>query len=445
MAKRQPIALKKVKVHNLKSVDLTIEANQLVVFTGVSGSGKSSLAFDTIYIEGQRRYIESLSTYARRHLGDLTKPDAESIKGISPPVAIEQKTTSQNPRSTVGTLTGIYDYLRVLFAKIATAYCPISLEPVTALTPEQIIKKVQSLEDESKIIILAPVLKGKKSSLKDELAELLRKGFMRARVDKTLVDLSEIAEVNKNVSHDLDVVVDRIKITKENMSRIAEGVIQGLELGNGVISILDTETNEEILFSKHAYSKKSKQSYPPLRPEDFSFNHPSGMCSSCEGLGLSMEFDLDLIIDEEKSISEDCCLIAGSYNTVRWGNIYDNIGNLYDFSVDTPWKHLPKRAKDQFLYGNKKKWTRMKFVHPETGKTWSDYIKWRGVVGEARRRIAEAKSDLYRKNMEKLMTQSLCSACQGSRIKPYPAASKLSGKSIHDVTSMPMSKALSFF
>lgn len=445
MTKRQPIQLKKVKVHNLKSVDLTIEANQLVVFTGVSGSGKSSLAFDTIYIEGQRRYIESLSTYARRHLGDLTKPEAESITGISPPVAIEQKTTSQNPRSTVGTLTGIYDYLRVLFAKVATAYCPVSLEPVSALSQEEIINQILNFENDSKLIILAPILKGKKSSLKDELAELLRKGFMRARIDKKLVDLSETTEVNKNVSHDLEVVIDRFKLNKDSKSRVAEAVIQALEIGHGVLSVFNAETEIETLFSKHAYSKKSNLSYPPLKPENFSFNHPSGMCDDCEGLGVSLEFDLDLIVDENKSIAEDCCLIAGSYNTVRWGNIYDNIANLYDFSVETPWKDLPQKAKDQFLYGNKKKWTRMRFVHPETGKIWYDYIKWRGVIGEAKKRLAEAKSDLYRKNMQKLMTQGLCPSCCGSRIKPYPSVAKLFGKTIQDITSLPISKALTFF
>lgn len=354
MTKRQPIQLKKVKVHNLKSVDLTIEANQLVVFTGVSGSGKSSLAFDTIYIEGQRRYIESLSTYARRHLGDLTKPEAESITGISPPVAIEQKTTSQNPRSTVGTLTGIYDYLRVLFAKVATAYCPVSLEPVSALSQEEIINQILNFENDSKLIILAPILKGKKSSLKDELAELLRKGFMRARIDKKLVDLSETTEVNKNVSHDLEVVIDRFKLNKDSKSRVAEAVIQALEIGHGVLSVFNAETEIETLFSKHAYSKKSNLSYPPLKPENFSFNHPSGMCDDCEGLGVSLEFDLDLIVDENKSIAEDCCLIAGSYNTVRWGNIYDNIANLYDLVLKHLGKTFLKKLRISFYMGTKK-------------------------------------------------------------------------------------------
>ncbi len=445
MSKRAPIVLKQVKVHNLKSVDLTIEANQLVVLTGVSGSGKSSLAFDTIYVEGQRRYIESLSTYARRHLGDLTKPDAKSITGISPPVAIEQKTTSQNPRSTVGTLTGIYDYLRVLFAKAAVAYCPISKERVSSMSQEEIISKVQSFPEGSKIIILAPILKGKKSSLKDETEELLRKGFMRARIDSEIVDLSQEVQVNKNTSHDLDVVIDRIKVDSSNKSRIAEAVILGLEIGDGILSILDTKDDTETLFSKHAYSKKSKTAYPPLRPEDFSFNHPSGMCDACEGLGVSMEFDLDLIFDPDKSISEDCCTIAGSYQTVRWKNIFDNVANLYDFSVKTPWKKLSKRAQDQFLYGNKKKWTRMKFIHPETGKTWDDVVKWRGVIGEAKRRISEAKSELYRKNMEKLMTKAVCSSCSGSRLKPYPSVAKFKDKTIFELTSSPISELLKFF
>lgn len=445
MTKRRPIQLKNVCVHNLKSINLTIKANQFVVFTGVSGCGKSSLAFDTIYVEGQRRYIESLSTYARRYLGDLTKPDAESISGISPPVAIEQKTTSQNPRSTVGTLTGIYDYLRVLFAKIAIPYCPVSQEPLQALSSEEIIKKVQSFEIGSHLILLAPIIKGKKSSLKEEFFELLQKGFMRARVDNSIVDLSEITEVNKNVSHDLDVVIDRVKVEESNFPRIAESVIQALEIGKGLLWVLDAKTHQETLLSQFAYSKKSKISYPPLKPEDFSFNHPNGMCPECQGLAVSSEFDLNLIIDSSKSIAEDCCCIAGSYHTVKWGNIYDNLAKLYHFEINTPWKDLSNKAKDIFLFGNNKKWTRMTFIHPETGKVWHDYIKWQGVIQEAKKRLADAKSDLYRKNMEKLMVLNRCGSCLGSRLRAYPSSAKINGKTIHQITSMSIKQVLDFF
>lgn len=445
MSKNQFIRLKNVKVHNLKSVNLEIQPGQLTVFTGVSGSGKSSLAFDTIYVEGQRRYIESLSTHARRQLGDLSKPNAESISGLSPPIAIEQKTTSQNPRSTVGTLTGIYDFFRVLYAKLAIAHCPISGEPVSALSDDEIAQKMKHLPEGKKILILAPILKGKKSSLKDELAELLRKGFMRVRIDGKIYDLSETIEISENVAHDLDVVVDRTKTSKKEFSRLVEAALQALAIGNGVMSVYNVDDESETLFSKHAFSAKSNQSYPPLKSEDFSFNHPTGMCDLCQGLGRSLEFDLTKIIDEDKSISEDCCKIAGSYSTVRWGNIYRNIAELYNFDVDKPWKKLSERAKKQFLYGNKKRWTRMHFVHPETGKSWYDYVKWRGVVGEAKRRLTEAKSDFYKKSMEKLMVQSLCSMCEGSRLKSYPSVATFHGKTIYDLTHTPIGELTTFF
>jgi excinuclease ABC subunit A len=445
MTKQLPIVLKNVRVHNLKGVDLTLSPHQLIVFTGVSGCGKSSLAFDTIYIEGQRRYIESLSTYARRHMGDLSKPDAESISGISPTIAIEQKSVGKNPRSTVGTLTGLYDYLRVLFAKIAIPYCPISHEPVISRTQEEIIKAILSLPQKTKAILLAPFVKGKKGSLKDELDELRKKGFMRVRLDQTIIDLSEEINVNESSSHDLDIVIDRFVLSKENFLRVTEGIIQGLELGKGVVIVLNAETNEETLFSKFAYSKKSNLSYSTLEPQDFSFNHPQGMCLSCEGLGSSQEFDLEQIIDQEKSISEDCCSIAGSYQTVKWGNIYDNLAELYDFEVKTPWKKLSEKAKKVFLYGAGEKWIRMKFIHPVKKNFWYDFVKWKGVIHEAKRRMQEASSDAYKESISKLMKQDVCSECHGSKLKPYPSAARLGGKKIHEITEMSVKNALEFF
>lgn len=445
MTKRQPIILKNVKVHNLKGIDLKLSPNQLIVFTGVSGSGKTSLAFDTIYVEGQRRYIESLSTYARRYMGDLSKPDADSISGISPTIAIEQKSVGKNPRSSVGTLTGIYDYLRVLFAKVATPHCPISGESLLPQSQEQILQTISSLPAKTKVTLLAPFIKGKKSSLKEEFIELTRKGFMRVRLDGKIIDLSEEIEVNETIAHDLDLVIDRFVINEENFSRIAEGVIQALELGKGLLFLLNADTNEETLFSRFAYAKHSKTSYPPLESQDFSFNHPQGMCGTCQGLGITQEFDLDLIIDPEKSISEDCCKVAGSYQTVKWGNIYDNLASLYKFKVDTAWKDLPKNAKNIFLHGTSDKWLRMRFVHPTKNNVWYDYVKWRGVLYEAKKRLEEATSDFYRDNVSKLMKQDRCSSCNGSRLKPYPSNAKLQGKKIYEITALTVTESLSFF
>lgn len=445
MTQQPPIILKKVRVHNLKGVDLELRHNQLIVFTGVSGSGKSSLAFDTIYVEGQRRYVESLSTYARRHLGDLPKPNAEVISGISPTIAIEQKTAGRNPRSTVGTMTGIYDYMRVLYARIGIPHCPISQERVRPQSAEHILRSIQELEKGSKIVILSPFAKGKKGEFKEDFAELVRKGFTRVRLDGRIIDLSETIQVDGKVAHDVDLVIDRLVIDPSEEKRLAEAVAQALEAGLGLMSVLNMENGQELLFSQFAYSPKSGQSYGPLEPSDFSFNHPSGMCPTCQGLGLIQEFDLEHVINPELSIAEDCCSIGSSYTTVRYGNIYNNLAKLYGFKIDTPWKKLPEKARKVFLYGTEKKWTRMQFVHPVKKTRWTEFVQWRGVLAEARDRLQKAQSDVYRNKMAELMQEMTCPDCQGARIKPYPAATLLGGKRICDVTAMGIDDALTFF
>lgn len=442
---QKKIILKKVRVHNLKDVDLTLEPNQLIVFTGVSGSGKSSLAFDTIYVEGQRRYIESLSTYARRHLGDMPKPDADLITGISPTIAIEQKTAGRNPRSTVGTMTGIYDYMRVLYARVGSPHCPISGEAVAPQSAEQILHKIEQMPAGSKIIVLSPYAKAKKGEFADDFAELQRKGYTRVRLDGKIIELTDEISIEKNIAHDVDLVIDRLAIEPENKIRLNEAVAHALEEGKGVMSVLNLDTGEEKLFSQHAYAFKSGQSYPPLEPHDFSFNHPAGMCPTCQGLGTIQEFNLDLIIDPELSIAEDCCKIASSYQTVRFGNIYDNLARIYKFDVHTPWKKLSEKAKKAFLYGNDEKWTRMQFVHPVKKTRWTDYVQWRGVLHEARQRFQEAKSDLYRSKMQLVMHETICPACHGEKIKPYPAATLLGAKRIAQLTAYSIRDALHFF
>lgn len=439
------IVLKKVRVHNLKGIDLRLPTNQLIVFTGVSGSGKSSLAFDTLYMEGQRRYVESLSIFARRQIGDMNKPDIESAENISPTISIEQKTAGRNPRSTVGTLTEIYDYLRVLYARIGIPHCPVSGEKVSPQSRERIIKTLQVLPEKTRIIILAPFAKGKKGEFKEDFADLLRKGFTKARVDGKIVSLEEEISLDKNLNHDIDIVIDRLEVAAAQNSRIAEAVTQALNLGNGVMSALNPDTMDETLFSMHAYSPKSGLSYPSLEPNDFSFNSPAGMCPTCHGLGIVQEFDLDLIIDPELSIAEDVCSVASSYQTVRFGNIYDNLARLYNFSVDTPWKKLPEKAKKVFLYGTDKKWTKMVFVHPDTGNEWTDHVMWKGVLHEARVRLQEAKSDTYRNNMAKLMHEGICPTCKGERLKAYPAATLFQGMRIAEVNNMTIAQAAKFF
>lgn len=439
------IVLKKVRVHNLKAVDISLEKNTLIVFTGVSGSGKSSLAFDTIYAEGQRRYVESLSNYARRQIGELSKPELEFAGGISPTISIEQKTAGRNPRSTVGTMTEIYDYLRVLYARVGIPYCPVSGEQVRPQSRERIIKSIQSMTEETKIIILSPYARNKKAEFRENFQELIRKGYMRVRVDGSIVNLTEELTLDGNLSHDIDVVIDRLSIGAKEHSRIADSITQALEMGEGLCSVLNSETHEEELFSMHAYSPKSGLSYSSLEPYDFSFNSPSGMCPRCHGVGTIYEFNLDLVINPELSISEDCCSVASSYQTVKYGNIYDHLADAYNFSVKTPWKKLSPPAKKVFLYGTEKKWTRIHFVHPITGARWVDNIRWQGVLHDAHTRFAEAKSENYRKKMQMLMSIQTCPECNGERLKPYPAATLLQGMRISALTSLTIADCLLFF
>ncbi|MBF8262386.1 MAG: uvrA-A [Parachlamydiales bacterium] len=442
---RDPIVLKKVYVHNLKGVDLTLEPGQLIVFTGVSGSGKSSLAFDTIYAEGQRRYIESLSHHARRFLNDLPKPEAESITGIAPTIAIEQKFAGKTPRSTVGTMTGIYDYLRVLFARIAIPYCPVSQEKVAAQSREKILATLAHLPEGMKIYILSPYAREKKAEFKEDFQELMRKGFMRLRIDGKIHELTGQERLDASTAHNIDLVIDRLVVSPDSQSRIAESASAALDQGKGFFSIYNPDTEEETLFSQFAYSPKSGLSYGPLEPQDFSFNHPAGMCPTCHGLGLTQEYDLSKIIDPNLSISQDCCSIASSYQTVRYGNIYRALARHYKFDIDAPWKDLSDAARRIFLYGTEQKWTRVTFTHPEKRTRWVEFVHWRGVIHEARERLIAAKSDAYRKKMGERMIESVCPACNGARIKPYPAAARLGNLTIADITRLTLQEALSFF
>jgi len=435
--------LKNVRVHNLKSVSVDLPSKKLICFTGVSGSGKSSLAFDTIYVEGQRRYVESLSQHARRFIGELTKPDVDNISDITPTISIEQKTAGRNPRSTVGTMTELYDFLRVIYARLGEAHCPVSGEPVQARSKEEIIREIQ--QRRGKCIIMAPMLRGKKGELKDDLEAVQKKGFTRIRIDGEVVALSDDISLDKSHSHDLDIVVDRIDIKPDQLSRVAESVTTALELGGGSCIIFDHETKEEQLYSTRAYSPKSGLSYEPLDPMDFSFNSPHGMCPECQGMGLKHEYIFEKIFDPEKSIAENCCLIASPYETVRYGNIYDNLASMHDFDVHTKWKDLSEEAKDVFLHGTKRKWTRMVFRHPVTGAIWHDLVAWRGVLFEAYDKYAKATSENYKRKQEELMRWGICPGCKGARIKAYPAATLFRKNKIFDMTEMPVEELLAFF
>lgn len=439
------IVIKKASVHNLKEVSLELPSGSFIVFTGVSGSGKSSLAFDTLYVEGQRRYIESLPQQARNQLESLAKPNCESIEGLSPTIAIEQKTVGKNPRSTVGTLTGIYDYLRVLFTKLGVAYCPVSHEQVSSISKEMLVKNAYAFAQNYRVLILSPLERGKKGEFKDLFFELEQAGFRRIRIDDQVLDLSEIKEIDPKKAHDIDVVIDRLEVNEENKERFLESLYASLEKGNGQSIILLFDEKQEKLFSLGKYSQKSGLSYPELKTQDFSFNHPEGMCPECQGLGQVFDFDLEQIIDPNKSIQEDCCLVAPTYNTVRWSNIFENLAHLYDFDCQTPWNKLSDKAKNIYLYGTGDKWLKIQFTHPEKGSKWTDFIKWKGVLHEAKRRLEEASSEGYKKRMQQWMVEKVCPLCLGSRIRSYPAATQFFGKKIHELTALSIDELLSFF
>lgn len=434
------IVLKKVFVHNLKGIDLQFLKGLLITICGVSGSGKSSLAFDTIFREGQRHYLDAMLLTAKRQIGGFSRPEAEAIEGLTPTIAIEQKTGSMNARSTVGTLTEIYDFLRVLFAKVATPYCPVSGEPIEARSKEEIALEIASMETGARLIILAPIVQNKKSSLENEMKELQRLGFVRVRIDGAFFEIEETPDIDPKTAHTLEVVVDRLKIGDKK--RTDEALFSALEIGKGLCTLHFLDTGRDELYSTAAYSQKSGLSYPPLEPSDFSFNTTRGMCDECSGLGRVLSFDLDKIIDPEKSILEGCCSIAPASSTVRYGNIYKNLARLYEFDLKTPWKDLSKKARKVFLYGINQRWTKMQFVHPTTKKRWVDYVRWDGVLGEAWSRYNAAESNLYKGKMEALMHEGVCPACEGARLKPYPAAAKLGGHTIAQLCALPASDAL---
>lgn len=442
--KEDVIRVEQARVHNLKAVSCTIPHNQFICLTGVSGSGKSSFALDTLYAEGQRRYLTALSHQAKRLLHELPKPDVEKITGLSPTVAIEQRSPGTNPRSTVGTLTEIHDYLRLLFARFAIAHCPLTHEPLIKSSKERIMREAFLEMKNKKVSLFAIKDLSKKGSLKEELQQAERRGYSRVRINHMLVRLDD-PSLHEMEAHEpkLDILIDRLTVTDDSQNRFNESMNLALEESNGTL-LLVTDEGEKT-YSTHAYSQGTKASYPELEPNDFSFNSPSGMCPECQGLGQKQQFILDRIIDPMKSISEDCCLIASSYSTVRYKNIYDNLASLYDFSVKTAWKDLSDHAKQVFLHGTEKKWTRMVFIHPNTGATWYDTVQWNGVLHEALTRYSQATSERFRRQMEELMKLEVCPSCRGGRLKPYPLASLYRNKTIHNLSTLSIEEAIWFF
>lgn len=438
------IIIKGAKEHNLKNVDLVIPRDKFIVFTGLSGSGKSSLAFDTIYAEGQRRYIESLSSYARMFLGQMDKPDVESIEGLSPSISIDQKTTSKNPRSTVGTITEIYDYLRLLYARIGIPHCPICGREISHQTVDQIVDKIMNIGKGKKIQVLSPIIRGRKGEHIKEIENARKNGFVRIRVDSEVFDLSETIKLDKNKKHNIEIIVDRLKVEDEVRSRLSESIESATDLAEGVV-IINVDGEEDILFSKDFSCPEHNISFEELTPRMFSFNSPFGACKKCTGLGVFMKIDPELIIpDKSKSIREGG--IKGSGWSMEGNSIanmyFDALSKKYNFSLKTPISDLPDEIIDIILYGTKGE--KLELVREnEYGKTMYKN-KFEGIINNLERRFRETQSSWIKSEIENFMSAIPCSECGGKRLSKNSLSVTVGGINISEFCDKSIRQCLDF-
>ena len=438
------IIIKGAKEHNLKDVSLEIPKNELIVFTGVSGSGKSSLAFDTIFAEGQRRYIESLSTYARQFLGQMDKPDVEYIDGLSPAISIDQKSTSNNPRSTVGTVTEIYDYLRLLYARAGTPYCPECGTEIKPQTIDEIVNSILKLGEGTKIQILAPIVRGKKGEFQSVFEELRQEGFVRVKVDDEIYNLDDDEiELSKTKKHTIHVVVDRIVVKETARSRIADSAQIALQKADGVM-IVDVIGDKEIIFSEKLACPKCNLSFEELAPRIFSFNAPYGACERCGGLGADFVIDPNLIVpDRTKSIAEGAIYPWSKTTTNYYEDVLKSVCEHFAIDMHKPFQDLPEKQQKIILYGSSDivKFRVMRFG---THRYETKYHRYEGVIPYLEKRYNESNGEYWREEIEKYMITKPCPACGGARLKPFPLAVKINGKNIYEFTLMPVNEALDF-
>lgn len=428
--------------HNLKNVTVEIPRDKLVVITGLSGSGKSSLAFDTIYAEGQRRYVESLSSYARQFLGIMDKPDVEAIEGLSPAISIDQKSTSRNPRSTVATVTEIYDYLRLLFARIGVPHCPVCGKPVSRRTPQAIIDEIMKLEEGTRLMILAPIVKEKKGEFAHIPEQYRRLGFARARVDGVVYALDEFPNLQKSYKHTIEMVVDRVVMSKDIMSRLAQSVEQALTLADGVVELLHAETNEITTFSqRYACIDHPNEEIPELEPRLFSFNAPQGACPVCTGLGSRLEVDPELVFNPNLTIAEGAIRPYNRVNSDAWYmKRLARVGEAHGFSLHAPVGQLRQEDVDKILYG-----TGPQKYSVDIGGGRHYESTYEGVIPNLERRHKETDSDFMRKDIERFMREQKCHACKGARLKPVVLAVTVKGLNIMDICNLGVDEALDLF
>jgi excinuclease ABC subunit A len=436
------LVVRGAREHNLKDVSIDLPRDAMIVFTGLSGSGKSSLAFDTIFAEGQRRYVESLSAYARQFLGQMDKPDVDFIDGLSPAVSIDQKSASRNPRSTVGTVTEVYDYLRLLFARVGKPHCPICGRPIARQTPQQIVDRVLELEEGTRFQVLAPVVRGRKGEYTELLKELQAKGYSRARVDGTIIRLDEVAgdagslpTLKKQEKHEIEVIIDRLAVKDTARRRLTDSVETALGLAGGVV-ILDfvdlpeTDPHRERMYSEHLACLYDDLSFDELEPRSFSFNSPWGACPDCTGLGTKMEVDPELIVsDPEKSLKEGAIAPwAGGHVSDYFDRLIEALADTLGFRLDTPWQRLPAKAKKALLYGHDTQ-VHVRYKN-RYGRERSYYTDFEGAITYVERRHAEAESDSSREKFAGFMREVPCPSCKGSRLKPISLAVTIDDKSI---------------
>ena len=443
---KDKIIIKRANVNNLKNVSLEIPRDKLIVFTGLSGSGKSSLAFDTIYAEGQRRYVESLSAYARQFLGQMNKPDVESIEGLSPAISIDQKTTSKNPRSTVGTITEIYDYLRLLYAKVGTPYCPVCGKKISKQSIDQIIDKIMELEERTKIMILSPIVRGRKGAHQKLIEEIKKKGFVRARIDDEIYDLSEEENtLDKNKKHNIEIIVDRIVIKEGVEGRLSDSLETALKMGDGIV-LVNIVGDKDILFSENFACPDCGVSIDDLAPRVFSFNSPFGKCDCCDGLGSLYEIDPKLVIPN-KNLS----IMEGAIAT--WGDsrlkedswtyaILQAMSKEYNFSLDTPIKDLPDKIVDMILYGTNDK--KLKVTYVKDGVKSQYNYAYDGEITSLKRRYNDTNSDMIKADIEQYMSNNPCPKCKGARLRKEALSVKINDLNISQFTNLSVKEELQF-
>ena len=438
------IKISGAKEHNLKNVSLEIPKNELVVFTGVSGSGKSSLAFDTIFAEGQRRYVESLSTYARQFLGQLDKPDVEYIDGLSPAISIDQKSTSNNPRSTVGTITEIYDYLRLMYARIGTPYCPNCGRKIKPQTLDEIVNKIMQLGEGTKIQILSPIVRGKKGEYSSTFKELSREGFVRVKVDGEIYSLDEDEiTLEKTKKHDISIVVDRIVVKESAQSRIADSVQTALKRADGIVNI-DVIGGKELIFSEKLACPDCNLSFEELTPRIFSFNAPYGACERCGGLGADFIIDPDLVVpDKTKSINENAIYAWDRPATTYYKDMLSSVCNAYNIDMDSPYQDLSDEHKKIILYGSDKP-IKMKIKDFGTSRYVTRNMNFVGVIPFLEKRYNESTGDYWREEIEPFMVAKPCPVCHGARLKEFPLAVKIKDKNIFEFTQMSIDEEFQF-